>query len=211
MSKRSFPNPDFAPWRPEDQSAYLKYAREAYARKCGNPLVECTNWRYWSEHRRGQRCPACPPPHKARKNVLEALYFDGRIRGYLRLTFQEFEARVISGDPRLYRKFGHHYRSRDGVLIVKKPSKYVRSTIPRPEMTPDENELHQRRRDWRAHKGFEKDFRRRRFSHGSRKRWAKQVSNRLHRQWERRQIQRQKWDDQISDIRKWTHDPWMWD
>jgi hypothetical protein len=208
MSKKPFPNPDFQPWEPAIQDQYLRYAREEYSRKCGNPQASCDH--EWKHNLKllPAPCPACPKPHVLGREVLDALYDEGRLRGWLRMPFEAFRKHLLHGPPHWGRRVGHHWVDRHGVVHAKGSSRYRRKKEHHRRVP---NEATRARADWRDRKGFERDHQRSNWNWGSRKTFAKRQSNRLHRRWERQSIQREKWDDQISDFRKWTHDPWMWD
>lgn len=212
MAKHSFPNPDHIYWSPEVQDEYLKYARDFYISKQGNPLEKCDNW-WWHITHAKDRCPKCPPTHQPHQSLLEALYDDGRLHGYLRLPFREFERNILVGTSRRWKKAGHGW-IRNGVYSQKASSRYRKPANPSPTSArEEESERREARTQWRDAKGFTRDYRRGRckYNRGGHRGWAKTHSNRIHRRWERRQIQKECWDDSISDYRKWTHDPWMWD
>lgn len=66
---------------------------------------------------------------------------------------------------------------------------------------------------WRLSKGFSRDQskKQKRYGRGKFRSYIKNLSNREHRQLEKRKIKHEQWDDLFSVKPKDIYDPWRWD
>lgn len=206
------------PWTTAVQWVYLRQSYEQYRARHGDPVIpNC--WHWDSKLHRSIRNKL--PQHIKDLPYLAELYRIGHEGGQIKISYQEFEDRVLSGAlgpcnrhhvgsyyvscPRddyehWYPRRGAHYRHR------------VPQGIPGPHGI-DEKE--QSRRDWREHKGFQRsrnqdqNWRR---GLGARQ-YCRVAGNRAMRRWEKTQITKQDFEalaDQGSILKLWM-DPWDWD
>lgn len=225
-----FYQPNYALSLPEAQDDYIFWA---YSKL--NNLEEKTSEYYrryfdapWNNDRRP---PLNPHTHYAQ---IEELFTLGKyVYQVLNCSFVEFKiamlrrqgaypgfyqsTRAVKGfyGPRhlqisRYREYITHTTWYDFHGVdYHEPLKYVRQEhhVPKQLTEAEVSQL-----NWREHKGFTKDYRRRHRGYASkRKQQAKKQSNRLHRQMERSFIEKERFDEIPTIASKYIFDSWMWD
>lgn len=189
MGKCAHPNPDYVPlWNDKDHKEYLNWAYQQYCSKEGDPRPpRCTPWR---------EPPPVPPPINI--ELLEFLYKLGRDLQVLKFPFEEFCKWITKGPPP--RQFSHNY-----IQTPYRHRQKYRRKKPHKKKTGEHVRF-----DWRKRKGFALDQGKSKWIRSAPV-WAKKISSRARRQWEREQIQKQDWDDLASGDYLRFIDRWIWD
>lgn len=144
-----------------------------------------------------------------KEQYLQHLYKEGQTFGLILMDFNGFKSIMTRNNRGRGRRWGYRqeYWYTDHGVEFRERMSYGRRPHHKKKVL-DETEI--RRREWRETKGFNRD-RQRKYYYGSRKKYAKKISNRSHRAMERQLLARQDWDLFIDGVPKDLFDPWMWD
>lgn len=132
---------------------------------------------------------------------LKDLYLDGtKVYQVIDCSFAKFKEALLYGNE-LYKEAPRYWGrpDRSGGKYVRRPHHQVKTL----------SETEQSRRQWRDHKGFERDYRRRsRSMYGGRKKVCKQIANSSHRAWEKECLVQERFDELTNFKNKLIFDPW---
>jgi hypothetical protein len=184
----------------EAQTAYFAYC-EAYLTKAvpfySGPISPYQRLRYFFQ----EEPEVNYQTHKELNEPLRELYLDGtKVYQVIDCTFPQFQEALLQGND-LYKTPGGYWGRVD-----RSGGKYVRRPHHQPKvLSPEE----QARQEWRDHKGFTRDYRRRhRSRYGGRKKVCKQIANSSHRAWEKECLVQGRFDELTNFKNKLIFDPW---
>jgi len=213
---KSKPNPDYFVYTDEDEREFIKSWKPYYQRKRFSHTAEPGCRYIGAQPMEYGWFPAYRRPEAKDHRLIAWIYKLGRAHGVLRMDYQQFAERLHPRDDYGQKYYGSRWRSHwcrrnrgrrhhtwydcHGVGFREKIGLRVTA---KKEVSADELQ----RREWKRKKS---KYKRPRWSCGH-KTWAKHYSNRCFRRYERREIQKGRYDNLFMSKRKDYFDPWDWD
>ena len=190
-------------WDGHDHAHFLKWAFD----QCHLNLYFYKHWR--ESHENYKKRVA-----EERYSKLGKLYRLGRFLHVLDVDYETFDRKMGEGTSyrAAYGSYGWRFGYRRGKTykdFYPRKGAHYRQKIPlriteKKTVSPEE----QQKREWKASKGKR---RRNCWRSCNRKTYAKLVSNRCYRRYEKREIQAERYENIFKEKRKDYFDPWDWD